>query len=1075
MLLRGGKFKQAAILAQAFIDDKATAQSPLRDRAIYYLGYANFAMKNTLAAGRALSQLAPFDQKFGDHARYLLARTHHLSDERPEAAALYEALIAKHVRAKAAAIEALKRPGRLTAAQRRQAEAAAAANPPDYAVRASFYAALLKLESERFGDALAGLTAFAGQQSDHPLAGEALLRAGYCSLKLRDYDEAIKTLEPLRTHATLASRAIAWQARARVAGADKDDAETYAEVLTAAIAELNKAAQIAHTRSQRDPAARVRRGEIMIELADTQQIAGQYKEATSTYQRVLSEGANPDRAEEVTQRLAAAYHLSGSYAQSDQVCDSFAKAYPASTLLPAVLFRKAENACLAAMAASSARYSARSQDLERAFQKAVDRYRRLLEKFPDFAQGDLARYGMATAQYQLGRYDKALETLLAIPEVNRTGELAPVAYLMADCYIRALPANADDALVAAKLMDQAGRAAKLLDSFASSESKSPLAPDALLKLGHCYQRIGAVLIDPADQKNSYTQAKGTYEMLLKQYAGDKLATAAVFERAKCMVLLGQTQEGMDELDRFRRDPFRTTNVAPMALVRLASLHRARKDPVEAATILQEYRTFLRTVKRRDLSRTEWGAPFDYEQAVALAEAGRLGEAKKMFDSLIRQFPGKPEAHNAVWRYAQCSRREVLVTLTASQKLAAKGGATKEELSAAARAVQQSERDLAGAAVRAKAQAEAFGRTIEGTTPHLRMHYETAWCYRTLSDREIVTARDRIQQTALSRVLSRWPRKKNVRQRPALAAPPVALGDMPVQPSEAAAREQYALLIAAGGEAPLAVLARFELAEMLAARGEDANAVELLETALESTPPADLAQRIRLRLSACLLAGNKPAAALAQIELVAGKAAGTQAGEARYLAGEACAQQKDWTRAVEQLLPFSTTDPFHSMTGIADRALLRLGNVYAKAGNWEESRRAFETLISRFPRSPWVHEARYGMGWAREKAGSHDSAVSDYGVVVQRTAGEAAARARIRIGLCQLALKKPTEAAAALLVVPYTYGYPECSAEALCEAGRAYVELKQPDEAAKLWRRVIASYPKSPWAQKARDRLAALKK
>ena len=46
-------------------------------------------------AVRSLSTLAPFDQgEIGIHAQYLLARTHHLAGERPEAATGYQGLVA---------------------------------------------------------------------------------------------------------------------------------------------------------------------------------------------------------------------------------------------------------------------------------------------------------------------------------------------------------------------------------------------------------------------------------------------------------------------------------------------------------------------------------------------------------------------------------------------------------------------------------------------------------------------------------------------------------------------------------------------------------------------------------------------------------------------------------------------------------------------------------------------------------------------------------------------------------------------------------------------------------------------
>src|SRR5437870_1517326 len=62
------------------------------DLALYWQGVKQFQAGDYVSAGGALSQLAPFTQEFGEQARYLLARVHDLSGERPEAIALYEAI-----------------------------------------------------------------------------------------------------------------------------------------------------------------------------------------------------------------------------------------------------------------------------------------------------------------------------------------------------------------------------------------------------------------------------------------------------------------------------------------------------------------------------------------------------------------------------------------------------------------------------------------------------------------------------------------------------------------------------------------------------------------------------------------------------------------------------------------------------------------------------------------------------------------------------------------------------------------------------------------------------------------------
>src|SRR5881394_3016646 len=87
----------------------ATAIARADDAALYREGFAQFQKGNYDGAGRALSGLAPFAQeKFGEHARYLLARTHELSGERPEAAGLYDAIIDFYTQSKREAERTLR-------------------------------------------------------------------------------------------------------------------------------------------------------------------------------------------------------------------------------------------------------------------------------------------------------------------------------------------------------------------------------------------------------------------------------------------------------------------------------------------------------------------------------------------------------------------------------------------------------------------------------------------------------------------------------------------------------------------------------------------------------------------------------------------------------------------------------------------------------------------------------------------------------------------------------------------------------------------------------------------------------
>jgi predicted negative regulator of RcsB-dependent stress response len=228
------------------------------------------------------------------------------------------------------------------------------------------------------------------------------------------------------------------------------------------------------------------------------------------------------------------------------------------------------------------------------------------------------------------------------------------------------------------------------------------------------------------------------------------------------------------------------------------------------------------------------------------------------------------------------------------------------------------------------------------------------------------------------------------------------------------------------------------------------------------------------LGSCYLAKKDSAAAAGQFALAASSAQPAVAADARYRLAEALLLKPDFSAAIEQLKPFSDQQTLRNIPDVSDRALLRLGHAYAHAGQWDASRQTMETLLARYAQSTWREDARYGIGWAWQNQSQWDNAVNAYTQVTKSTAAEVGARAQLQIGVCRLAQKRPSEAANALLVVPFTYDYPELSALALCEAARAFVELKQPEQAAHLLRKVIMEHEQGQWGEVARQRLAEIK-
>ncbi len=357
------------------------------------------------------------------------------------------------------------------------------------------------------------------------------------------------------------------------------------------------------------------------------------------------------------------------------------------------------------------------------------------------------------------------------------------------------------------------------------------------------------------------------------------------------------------------------------------------------------------------------------------------------------------------------------------------------------------------------QAEAFKQALPTAEARARMLYDAAWAYRYLADIEVAAARERLQ---------------GERQKQPGKPSQFARQEIPIQPAEEKARASYKNLISSFADLALATEARFELAELYSERSELDPAIAVLKEALDKEPPQELTDRIRLRLGAGLAAKKEFKAALTHFESIT-DAKSPHFAQAAYRAGECLIDLGNFPKAAAKLSIFRDKGEFQNIGGLSDRALLRLGYALGKAEQWEPSRQAYEILTQRFGNSPWVLDARYGIGWARQKLRQFDEAVNAYNAVVSATTTELAAKAQLQIGLCRMEQKRFAEATSALLIVATTYDFPELTAAALLEAARGYTELKNREQAERLLQRILRDQPGTEWAKAAQERLEALRK
>ncbi len=1074
VLLRLGQYTKAHEAIEPIATSDAFKNNPLRSLALYYHGYASFGLKDYVAAGKSLAQLAPFEENgFGIHARFLLARTHHLTGERGEASAQYEGLVSEWLRHRQLLQDALKRPD--LKPEDRARLAAQIAEAPDFVARAMYYGGMLHMEATRYEEALNKFLACVQYFPKSVAAAECQLQAGICQVLLRRFPEATASLQALAEHPRLADQALRWLAKAQVGATEGSKASgglivdvptpqpVRMTALGAGIESLKKALERVQTLTG-DADAKARRDTMLLELGDMQRDADQHKDAAASY-ALAAASLNPAVAEVAKVRQIIALQLAEDYVASDAAILQFQQAYPKSAMLPEMATRYAENALLAA---NSAAAPTRAQ---RNYAHAIDRFQSVITKYPDTEYAVLARLGLATVQYQLDQYGEALKSLAAIPDASRSGELAGVSFLQGDCMLRTMPADTSDALSAARVMQQLQQACAMFDGYLASRHTKPISLDAALRVGYCRQRIAELIAEPEEKRQELAMARRTYHEVTAVFPEHPLTPMLFLEAARCSARLGNYANAAAELERFRVAPMKDVPIAPTGADppgRCAAADRqgrsGRGDPHRSAA---QYEPAL----LKDPARVDYVPTLQYCLALALKESGQFEPARKLFKSIAANYPRRPEAAEASWRLGQCAKEQATRELDAAkQKLAA---ATTPELQAAARAaIDSAAAPLRLAADALSTQAAAVAAQSPNSQTALLMYYDAAWAWRTLAPVEIETARAAMQAKAT----------RDFKRRLAADGSPAAnaigaevpLASVPIQPAEQQARVAYRAIIQLAADSPIAIDARLELSDLHLQRDEHEAAAAALKDLLANDPPQDLADRVRLRLGTASLARGDYKSAYEAFQAVVAGASPQYLLFGREGAAEAKFLQKDYAGVIQVLSPLIEGQPPRVIVGARDRAILRLAQAYCQLGQWPSARAVLEVFVARFPASPLAPEARCALGLACENLKDYDAAIAAYSDVPRSTSSELAAQSLYQAGLCRMQQKRPQDALNLLLSVAYTYDYPDWTAAALCEAAGAMIELNRPADAIKLLDRVARGQPASRWGQLAAKRLTELK-
>lgn len=584
--LAAGKNKEVVAALEPSLKDAALAKSPHKDRLCYYLGCAAFAVESDVTAGRALSRLAPFESApYAPHARYLLGRIHHRAGEYAEAVAHYDAVPPLYDK-----------------------QAAAGKQPkgpvPDFVNETVFHAGVALYETKSFPEALAKFALFAQKDKRPAWLEEARLRTGMCQLRMGQNAEAIKSLQPLQDHATLARTARWWLAKSILATPEGKAAD--------AAEHLKKVSSLPETAG--GPPA----NEVLLVLGDALERSGKGAEAVEVYKKLPGE--------EPLARLVGAHAAAKQYREAEAAATAFEKQYPSSPLLGDVLLRKADAAFMEAQAGGKPEQ----------FAEALKRYERVLATVTG-PSANAARYRTALAQYHLGKYADALASLRQIADQDRTAELAGAYLLHGECILRTSPLaeEAVDAITAAGLLKDMQEAVSQLGKWVPMAG--PQTPEAMLKLGQAYRQVAVLLAEPAERAAAANAGRELYEAFRAQFPNHPLRPVAEYERANCFALAGDVNSAISKLERFRAAPLADAAVAPLANLRQAQLYRAAGQPQPAVTILAECRAKHEAALLKDNARKAWVPLIRYHHAAALKELKQAAEAAQILESIVKEY------------------------------------------------------------------------------------------------------------------------------------------------------------------------------------------------------------------------------------------------------------------------------------------------------------------------------------------------------------------------------------------------------------------------------------------------------
>ncbi len=157
---------------------------------------------------------------------------------------------------------------------------------------------------------------------------------------------------------------------------------------------------------------------------------------------------------------------------------------------------------------------------------------------------------------------------------------------------------------------------------------------------------------------------------------------------------------------------------------------------------------------------------------------------------------------------------------------------------------------------------------------------------------------------------------------------------------------------------------------------------------------------------------------------------------------------------------------------ADEVRFKIAECSEKGGDQEKALTLYTTMADSGAVSDFATRARWRLGQVYEARGEFDKAIDWYEAAANSNSGDVAAQARFQLGVLYEGQAEFGKAARSFMRVAILFLHEEMSPESLWRAGQCYEKVDQAEQAQKAYSVLLADFPESPFAAKAREALSA---